>query len=263
MKQLTHGSLFAGIGGFDLGFERAGIKTVWQVEIDPFCRRVLERHFPGAKRFEDVRSCGAENLERVDIITGGFPCQDISQCKTNGAAGLDGERSGLWRELCRIICDLRPSIAVVENVPAILFRGIDRVLGDLAEGGFDAEWDCIPAAAVGAPHIRDRFFLLAYPQCESGNRFRDGIYRRAQLVRQGGHGVSKKWEPHRKLIALVPGIHPRALADWWRTQSKVDRSIDEFPSRLDELHGLGNAVVPQVAEWIGRRIVEVTLKENQ
>src|SRR5438309_1442418 len=132
---MTHGSLFAGIGGFDLGFERAGIETVWQVEIDPFCRKVLEKHWPNVRRFEDVRKCGAHNLERVDIVTGGFPCQDVSAANTEGE-GLDGDRSGLWFEYQRIISELRPAIAVVENVANLLNRGIERILGGLAEIGY-------------------------------------------------------------------------------------------------------------------------------
>jgi DNA (cytosine-5)-methyltransferase 1 len=159
---LTHGSLFAGIGGFDLGFERAGIKTVWQVEIDPFCRKVLEKNFPHAERFDDIRGCGRHNLTGVDVIAGGFPCQDVSNAGKR--AGIDGTRSGLWSQMRRVICELRPRIVVVENVAALLGRGLERVLGDLAESGFDAEWDCIPAFAVGAPHRRDRVFIVAYPK---------------------------------------------------------------------------------------------------
>ena len=161
---MTHGSLFAGIGGFDLGFRWAGIETVWRVEIDPYCRKILERHFPEAERFNDVRECGAHNLKPVDILTGGFPCQDISYA--GKGAGIDGERSGLWREMHRIICELRPPYVVVENVPALLTRGMGQVLGSLAESGYDAEWESLPAAAFGAPHIRDRVWILAYPRQE-------------------------------------------------------------------------------------------------
>ena len=132
---MTHGSLFSGIGGFDLGFQRAGIETLWQVEIDGYCRRVLARHFPGAERYEDVRSCGVRNLRAVDVISGGFPCQDISNGKR---AGIDGERSGPWSEYARIIRELRPRYVVVENVAALLGRGMERVLGDLAACGYDA-----------------------------------------------------------------------------------------------------------------------------
>ncbi len=163
MREFTIGSLFAGIGGLELGLERAipGARTIWQVEQDPYARRVLAKHWPEARRYSDVREVGAHNLEPVDLICGGFPCQDIS---TAGAgAGLDGERSGLWFEFARIIGELRPRYVVLENVSAIRIRGLGTVLGPgLAALGYDAVWDCIPASAVGAPHRRDRWFCVAY-----------------------------------------------------------------------------------------------------
>lgn len=161
-RKLTHGSLFAGIGGFDLGFERAGIKTVWQVEIDPFCRKVLAKHFPEAERFEDVRKVGIGTLSTVDVVCGGFPCQDISVAG-NMLGIQEGERSGLWFEMRRVVSELRPRFVCVENVSNLLAGDVGRVLGDLAALGYDAEWECLSAAIVGAPHIRDRVFILAYP----------------------------------------------------------------------------------------------------
>jgi DNA (cytosine-5)-methyltransferase 1 len=158
--QLTFGSLFAGIGGFDLGFERAGFECRWQVEIDNYATKILEKHWPKVHRQRDIRKCNASNLERVDCIIGGFPCQDISYA--GRGAGLDGERSGLFFEAIRLVRELQPRAIVLENVAALLTRGLDRVLGTLAEIGYDAEWHCIPAAAVGAPHIRDRVFVIAY-----------------------------------------------------------------------------------------------------
>ena len=115
---------FSGIGGFDLGFERAGIETIWQVEIDEYCRKVLARHFPHAQRFSDIRECGAHNLTPVDVLSGGFPCQDISVA--GKGAGIEGERSGLWTEYARIIGELRPRYVIVENVAALLGRGINE-----------------------------------------------------------------------------------------------------------------------------------------
>ncbi len=149
------GSLFSGIGGFDLGFERAGMRVSWQVELDPYCRAVLARHFPDAARFEDVREVGAGNLDPVDLVCGGFPCQDLSAA--GRGAGIDGARSGLWSEFARIVRELRPRYVVVENVPALLTgkgkrweRGpIGRVLGDLAEARYDAEWACLSAGEFG------------------------------------------------------------------------------------------------------------------
>jgi DNA (cytosine-5)-methyltransferase 1 len=161
VTQFTIGSLFAGIGGFDLGFERAGFKTAWQVEIDPYCQKVLAKNFPEAERFGDIRECGSHNLKPVDVICGGFPCQDISNAGKR--AGIEGERSGLWTEMHRIIRELRPRYVLVENVAALLGRGMGVVLGDLAEIGYDAEWRIISAADMGASHLRERVWILAYP----------------------------------------------------------------------------------------------------
>jgi len=133
---MTFGSLFAGIGGFDLGFERAGMVCKWQVEIDDYANRVLAQHWPDVARYRDIRDCGAHNLESVDVICGGFPCQDISYA--GRGAGLEGERSGLFFEAVRVVRELRPRIVVLENVAALLTRGLDVVLGTLAEVGFDA-----------------------------------------------------------------------------------------------------------------------------
>ncbi len=235
--QLTHGSLFAGIGGFDLGFERAGMKTIWQVEIDEYCRRVLARHFPNAERFNDVRGCGANNLKWVDIICGGFPCQDISIANSK-RTGLAGERSGLWSEYARIISELRPRFVVVENVAALLIPADDReiapiatILGDLAALGYDAEWDCIPACAVGAPHLRERIWIVAYPQC------------------QGLEGM--------RLSRVVLTDAPKGeIRDARLSPSDTVRKRNGIPNYMDRIHALGNAIVPQIAEWIGRRIVE-------
>lgn len=156
------GSLFAGIGGLEKGLEDAGVgETVWQVEINPYCRAVLATHWPDAKRYDDICTVGAHNLEPVDVICGGFPCQDISFAG-KGAGIVEGSRSGLWSEYVRLIRALRPRFVVVENVRALLVRGLGRVLGDLADSGYDAEWGCLSAAGVGAPHLRQRIFILAY-----------------------------------------------------------------------------------------------------
>lgn len=156
--------LFSGIGGFSLGLERAGFKTVAFCEIDPWCRRVLAKHWPGVPIYDDVRNLDAarlraDGIERIDAICGGFPCQDISLA--GKGAGLEGERSGLWREYSRLLGELRPRYAIVENVGALRARGLAAVLADLAALGFDAEWHAIPAAAVGAPHLRDRVWIVA------------------------------------------------------------------------------------------------------
>lgn len=157
---MRFGSLFTGIGGLDLALESFGHDCAWQVEIDPYARGVLEYHWPTVHRHADVRTVGEAELSGVDIICGGFPCQDISNA--GARVGIAGERSGLWSEFARIVRVLRPRYVFVENVAALLARGLGRVLGDLAESGYDAEWDCLRAADVGAPHLRDRIFILAY-----------------------------------------------------------------------------------------------------
>lgn len=163
----TIGSLFSGIGGLELGLELAGVgHTVWQVECDPFCRQVLAKHWPKTERFDDVRNVGKHNLKYVDVICGGFPCQDISFA--GKGAGLAGERSGLWSEYLRIVGEIRPRFVVVENVAALRQRGLDVVLGNLAEAGYDAIWFPLRASDVGAPHRRERLFILAYT-----SKFRD------------------------------------------------------------------------------------------
>ena len=158
--------LFAGIGGFSLGLEKTGkFETVAFCEIEPYCQKVLSKHWPGVRIYDDVRELTGEKLRAdgitVDVITGGFPCQDISVA--GRGAGIEGERSGLWSEIARLIGELRPRYAIMENVSALLGRGMDTVLGDLSQIGYDAEWHCIPASHLGAPHQRDRIWIIAYP----------------------------------------------------------------------------------------------------
>ena len=267
---MTHGSLFAGIGGFDLGFERAGIRTVWQVEIDPYCRRVLAKHFPLAQRFDDIKLCGLfakYSLPRVDIISGGFPCQDISNAGKR--AGIDGERSGLWSEYARIIRELRPRFVVVENVAALLGRGMERVLGDLAACGYDAEWDCLPACEFGADHIRDRVFLVAYPnsgrECVHG-RFLEPSQEMAKDAadidqpRLQVRCQASANRPDERRVFTRPGFAQRAEIEFSRLfrsyRPVLGRGVHGIPNRMERIKGLGNAIVPQIAEWIGRRIMQ-------
>ena len=181
--------LFAGIGGFSLGLERTGgFETVAFCEIEEYPQKVLKKNWPGVLIYPDVTKLTAEIMVadgiRPDVITGGFPCQDISTAGTG--AGIDGERSGLWSEIARLIGEVRPRYAIMENVSALLGRGLDRVLGDLAEIGYDAEWHCITAASAGAPHRRDRIWIVAYPNDsgqpsdsgggeDKGNEARDNI----------------------------------------------------------------------------------------
>lgn len=159
-RSLTVGSLFAGIGGFDLAAEWCGHRTIWTSEIDPYCVGVLAERFPSALQLGDITAIDWARVERPDILTGGFPCQDISYA--GKGAGLAGARSGLWYEYARAVRDLGPRYVVVENVRALLTRGIDAVLGTLASLGYDAEWSCYGAGDMGGPHRRDRLWILAY-----------------------------------------------------------------------------------------------------
>jgi DNA (cytosine-5)-methyltransferase 1 len=334
---LTVGSLFAGIGGIDLGLERAGMRTLWQVENNPYASAVLAKHWPDVGRFADVKDVGAHCLPAVDVLAGGFPCQDLSYAgKGRGIA--QGTRSGLWFEFARIIRELRPRYVLVENVPALRSRGLHIVLADLAACGYDAEWDCIPAAAVGAHHRRDRIWLLAYPDADdAGLEGRDG----GSLQERPGQWPSGSVGPHpdanggrlpqlkerdsgaigtvqrpcgddtfglrddvadaERQLGLARGARDSLegaggrdagrgglgsdlMADpdeigrdgrdgrarifgsgWWGEpayggrwlpEPSVGRVAHGVPSRVDRLTALGNAVVPQVAEYIGRRIVE-------
>lgn len=156
-------SLFSGIGGMDLGLERAGFEIVAQCEREPFCRAVLAKHWPGVPCFDDVRTIDPDAVGQVDCVCGGFPCQDVSVA--GKGAGVDaGERSGLWREMFRVIDALRPRWVIAENVPALRTRGADRVLGDLEEIGY-ASWPIVVGAShVGAPHKRHRVFIVAYAE---------------------------------------------------------------------------------------------------
>lgn len=250
---MTFGSLFAGIGGLDLGLERAGMTCKWQVEIDPYCHAVLRRYWPTAMTFTDITNFAIADflvpLLDVDVIVGGFPCQDISWSNPNGQ-GIDGPKSGLWSEYKRVLGVLRPRYAIIENVPALLFRGLHRVLWDLAEIGFDAEWESLPASAFGAPHKRDRIFIVAYPAGQ--RRQTDEVFAGAAFEAscEKYQGRLRWWRGR----AQPSGAYPDRVR--WIPDGELCRVANGVPDQLERYRGLGNAVVPQVAEWIGRRILE-------
>jgi DNA (cytosine-5)-methyltransferase 1 len=240
--------LFSGVGGFSLGLERTGgFRTVAFCEIEPYCRAVLRKHWPDVPCYEDVRTLTAERLAAdgisVDVICGGFPCQDISVAGKR--AGIGGERSGLWGELARLIGELRPDFALVENVANLLAGPSEqpggwfgRVLGDLAEIGYDAEWHSIPASAVGALHYRGRIWIVAYPHAYS---------LRPQRVRQ----IEARAWPEQQFARLVQ--------DQLRISVPAGKSggvVDGVRHRSHRLRALGNAVVPQIPEIIGRAILQ-------
>lgn len=242
----TFGSLFAGIGGFDLGFEQAGLRCVWQVENHEKRQAVLRRHWPHVTRWGDVRTFPpTERVEqfRTDIICGGFPCQDISL--SGKGAGIDGERSGLWDEYIRIVRTLRPRVVVVENVTALTSRGLHRVLGDLAASGFDAEWDCLPASAFGAYHERDRIFVVAYPSGVNG-RPHDLL----ETSRDGRASLQS-----RRLRRMAVAQRGRQPGTRLGREPRLDRLVRRIPGAMDRLEGAGNSVYPPVAKWIGCQVV--------
>lgn len=240
--------LFSGIGGFSLGLERAGMRTVAFCEIDEGCRAHLRERWPNVPVFGDIRTLFAADLaqlERPDLVCGGFPCQDISIAGRR--AGIEGARSGLWSEYARIIGELRPRYVIVENVAALLNFGLGRVLGDLAALGYDAEWHCIPLASLGAPHRRDRIWIIAYApgdRCEGQLR---------QAIAQAMDDFSSQ--------ALGPwhgAGHP--FEDWRQLLDKPElrRMDDGISSTVDirpRLHAFGNSVSPYTPEIIGRALM--------
>jgi DNA (cytosine-5)-methyltransferase 1 len=306
--------LFSGIGGVSLGLERTGgFETVAFCEIEEFPRRVLAKHWPGVPCYKDVRELNADQLRAdgisVDVICGGFPCQDISTA--GNGAGLAGERSGLWSEIARLVGELRPGHVIVENVAALLGRGLGTVLGDLAALGYDAEWHCIPASAIGAPHRRDRIWIVAYPNapergavggaCDGLAFEPDGVLQRQEG--SGGFGAGsealayspgERWSqarqhserPAQRLARSRPILADASVIDeqrflssiadpqewggpfagqarscgdgigWWRTEPQLGRVAHGVPDRAHRLKGLGNAVVPQIPELIGRAILQ-------
>jgi DNA (cytosine-5)-methyltransferase 1 len=220
-QALTVGSLFSGIGGFELGFERAGMKVKWQVEIDPFCRKVLERHWPNVQRFSDVREC--RELPRVDVITGGFPCQPFSSAARGKVLGTRDARF-LWPEMRRIIAEGRPRVVVAENVVNFASAGLSQVVYDLESLNYEVWTLEIPACAFGHDHKRSRLWIFGYTD----------LYRK----------------PSREINAEASGVQGN------NCDSGGVGEAHGISGRMDRLRAVGNAVVPQISEWIGRIIVK-------
>jgi len=319
---LTVLDLFSGIGGFSLGLEKTGgFQTIEFCEIEPFCRKVLNKHWPGVPIHDDIRTLSRPR-GYADVICGGFPCQDLSYAG-KGAGINAGTRSGLWADYARIIGEVRPRYVIVENVSALLTRGLDRVLGDLAQIGYDAEWHSIPASAVGAPHRRDRIWIVAYPNtpirwggekrepfwngkpslhgeegkttahtsgrghgCNGVRETREGqpvdtgahlAHPESQRIRTGlreskqagewwgrsGDSSGEISHPHntgrtqqRLTIPIAEELAAVECGGGWTTEPDVGRVAHGVPSRVDRLKSLGNAVVPQIPELIGRAILK-------
>jgi DNA (cytosine-5)-methyltransferase 1 len=265
----TFGSLFAGIGGIDLGLERAGMTCEWQVEIDDYCTRVLEKHWPHVARYRNVRDCGTHNLEPVDLIAGGFPCQPHSVA---GRRRGKADDRNLWPEYRRIVAELRPRWVLAENVPGIIHTMLDEVLSDLESLAYSVGTLVVPAVAFDAPHRRDRVFIVA--NAIGGGCQQEGQCRSVAGVEGNGKdntvSVAQSGAFQAMANASVQGLEgevsergngrqPRLSAEYgqWPIEPDVGRVADGVPHRVDRLRALGNAVVPQVAEWIGRQILEV------
>ena len=312
--------LFSGIGGFALA-----AKWVWEDELDivGFCeiekyaQKILSKNFPGVPIYEDITKLNGKDFKNIDLITGGFPCQDISVA--GKGAGLEGARSGLWTEMHRIISEVRPRFALIENVPMLIHRGLERVLCDLAEIGYDCEWQIIGADDVGAWHRRKRIWIVAYSQClgrtKGGNKQGNDFKRKtpsefiecskaqfnAKDVPDTADTNDKTSKNKRRRTSVQPGrssgrIRTRTTdvpdtnsgriqryrkegsrtelqttksnknnsktksnpmeQRWWSTEPNVGRVANGIPNRVDRLKGLGNAIVPQVAQIIMERIKE-------
>src|SRR5574343_553311 len=273
---LTVGSLFSGIGGFDLGLERAGMRVIWQSEIDPYASAVLRKHWPEVPNHGDIRSIRAGTAERPDLICGGFPCQPFSHAGKR--RGADDDRH-LWPEMCRVIGELRPAWVIGENVAGIISMELDAVLSDLEALGYATRAVVIPAVAVDAPHRRDRVWIIACDRdldresactVDAEASGLPGAVAHARCERDAGRGAARD-------VAgaggetVADGAFKRGIKCWrqqqqgaskagravykWLPEPDVGRVAHGVPSRVDRLRCLGNAIVPQIAEVIGRAII--------
>ena len=326
--------LFSGIGGFSLGLQNTGgFETVAFCEIEPYCHRVLNKHWKDVPIYNDIKELTYDTLQadgiEPDVITGGFPCQDISVAGKQ--KGIIGERSSLWSEYARLIEDVRPKWAIIENVPTLRSKGLTLVLQNLSEIGYHAEWHCIPCSAIGGLHRRDRIWIIAYPLANSNTRHG---YNEEEEVRTGreaidsssygerggkeneeeamgnsnnsrsgtpqrrAHGVRKEEDERREgqsqsrssrssqVVANSSSIRQQEqrtsrdafgttqiikrktiesfnvrIKEKWATEPNVGRVANGIPNRVDRLKGLGNAVVPQIPQFLGECILNFE-KEN-
>lgn len=253
--------LFSGIGGFSLGLERAGMKTVAFCEIDPDARRVLAKHWPDVPCFDDVRKLNGDEAGPVELVCGGYPCQPFSV--SGRRRGLQDERN-LWPEMFRIIGNVRPDWVVAENVAGHISLGLDNTLSDLERIGYTARAFVIPACAIGAPHRRDRVWILAH---SGRTRSQAGVpatgYRQEENPEItddacGGKGWPQSDEEEQgrwiesALGRVADGI-PR-----WLDEPEISRLTLDGKDRARRLRGLGNAIVPQIAHVLGSVIMEIS-----
>lgn len=279
---IVFGSLFAGIGGLDLGLERAGMKSAFQVEVDPYCQRILAKHWPDVPRFGDIRTVTPEELPPVDALVGGFPCQPHSLA---GKRLASKDERDLWSDYLRLIQGLKPRWVIAENVPGLLTseKGeyFGRFLNDLHTSGYDAEWRCITASAQGAPHRRERIFIVAYPH-GNGRFFQRGLFTECSPEAMGPTQIARSpWANHNDLPVEISGSRYHPLARGVRVAYGVPGGMDTagnasdgslIPEYLDgvkyegtspaertlikkRIKGCGNAVVPRVAEYVGHTVM--------
>jgi DNA (cytosine-5)-methyltransferase 1 len=326
---LTVGSLFSGIGGLDLGLERAGMNVIWQSEIDPYASRVLAKHWPEVPNYGNIKNIRWGDIVRPDVICGGYPCQPFSTAGKR--QGTDDPRH-LWPWVREAISELRPQYAILENVRGHVSLGLNVVLGEMASIGYDAEWQIVSAASVGAPHRRERVIIVAYPNssnqtnggerevissqdtgwgndrsrsrsdtgqvsvgssgqntCHVADTYDSGSRTSERRTNSNGSKEIEKrlvfaqsWVGRRRAdVAYADGeqLGQRRVEEhsgqtdnrrdnntrgqttddfgqWWAVEPDVGRVAHGVPSRVDRLKGLGNAVVPQVAEFVGRMVME-------
>lgn len=260
---LTVGSLFSGIGGLDLGLERAGMTVRWQSEIDPYACKILKKHWPEVPNHGDIKQIDWRTVEPVDVICGGYPCQPFSTAGKR--RGTDDPRH-LWPWVRDAISALQPRYAILENVRGHLSMGGTTVIGELAEIGYDAEWRVVSAAGLGAPHKRERIIVVAYSNC---NYEPNGPKHEIRMVAdtdqpRGKHrnqdgSTSTSLRSRNEVFKPSQPSNSDLYASQWVCEPSVGRVADGVSHRMDRLRGLGNAVVPQVAEYIGRLVMAAEL----
>lgn len=277
---LTIGSLFSGIGGLELGLERAGLgPTIWQVEKDMWCRAVLARHWPDAERFDDVCTVGAAQLVRPDLVCGGFPCQDVSSAGRR--AGLTGSRSVLWYEFARLIEELCPRCVVIENVASGAKRWVDAVRGDLGRLGYASLPIPIAASDCGAPHARARVFIVgitadSHSQQRLAAEIAPATNADCHVLREQPRRFGWPCQPGQEGQSKALSANPdssrkpqprrceREVGRWscdtdriWTDEPYVARVVHGLSGRVDRERALGNSVVPQCAEVVGHVIARL------
>ena len=279
--------IFSGIGGFSLGLEKTGMKTIAFCEINSFCQKILKKHWQSVPVFSDITILTNKDfkaLPKIDVIAGGFPCQDISVAGKGG--GIAAKRSGLWKEFARLINEIRPKYAIIENVANLRSQGLISVLQDLWEIGYDAQWHCIPASAFGAPHRRDRIWIVAYPSCigkaglscrEKTSQSISGSNRKDVFgYKVSGLQGNYQFKVVRRVSSQEIRIYrnTKGFAQWGVEPETIPRLIEErlnpdwvewlmgFPhgwteggSRMQRLQSLGNAVVPLIPQFLGEVIL--------